>query len=215
MNKDGKPWDVKRAVIWWDGTKWLGDVPDGAQPPGEVHPFIMEPEGFARIFGPGLAEGPFPEHYEPLECPVEKNLMSSQKFNPTAKLFGPSALATETFASGMTAGARTIYVSVPGVPRVDLPAAGEQFIADFTSTYGHAPAPQAIFGYEAMAAVLDVLKQAGSSANSRSTVVSDFFAIKNRTSVLPTYSINANGDTSLAVFVFDRVRAGKLVLGQG
>ncbi|HUO74050.1 MAG TPA: hypothetical protein VMU39_24975 [Solirubrobacteraceae bacterium] len=135
--------------------------------------------------------------------------------SPTAKLFGPSALATETFASGMTAGARTIYVSVPGVPRVDLPAAGEQFIADFTSTYGHAPAPQAIFGYEAMAAVLDVLKQAGSSANSRSTVVSDFFAIKNRTSVLPTYSINANGDTSLAVFVFDRVRAGKLVLGQG
>jgi formate dehydrogenase major subunit len=39
-----------------------------------------------------MAEGPFPEHYEPLECPIEKNLMSSQKFNPTARLFGESGI---------------------------------------------------------------------------------------------------------------------------
>ena len=90
VNWEGKPWDPKRAVIWWDGSKWQGDVPDGPQPPGAIYPFIMVPEGHARIFGPGLAEGPFPEHYEPLECPIEKNLMSSQKFNPTVRLFGES-----------------------------------------------------------------------------------------------------------------------------
>jgi formate dehydrogenase major subunit len=94
VNKEGKPWNAKRAVIWWDGSKWQGDVPDGAQPPGEVYPFIMVPEGHARIFGPGLADGPFPEHYEPLECPIEKNLMSSQRFNPTSKLFGESGIGT-------------------------------------------------------------------------------------------------------------------------
>jgi len=92
VNKEGKPWDAKRAVIWWDGSKWQGDVPDGAQPPGDVHPFIMVPEGHARIFGPGMAEGPFPEHYEPLECPIEKNLLSSQRFNPTARLFGETGI---------------------------------------------------------------------------------------------------------------------------
>lgn len=88
VNLEGKPWDQKRAVIWWNGHKWVGDVPDGPQPPGAIYPFIMVPEGHARIFALGLADGPFPEHYEPLECPIEKNLMSSQKFNPTAKLFG-------------------------------------------------------------------------------------------------------------------------------
>ena len=92
VNKEGKPWDPKRAVIWWDGTKWQGDVPDGAQPPGDVYPFIMQPEGYARIFGPGLNEGPFPEHYEPLECPINKNLMSSQIFNPTVKIFGEAGV---------------------------------------------------------------------------------------------------------------------------
>ncbi|MBI5967053.1 MAG: formate dehydrogenase, partial [Deltaproteobacteria bacterium] len=88
VNWEGKPWDPKRAVIQWDGTKWVGDVPDGPQPPGAIYPFIMVAEGHARIFGPGLAEGPFPEHYEPLECPIEKNLLSSQRVNPTTKLFG-------------------------------------------------------------------------------------------------------------------------------
>jgi len=37
-------------------------------------PFIMKPDGVASLFGPGLNDGPFPEHYEPLECPIEKKL---------------------------------------------------------------------------------------------------------------------------------------------
>jgi formate dehydrogenase major subunit len=88
VNWQGKPWDPKRAVLWWDGAKWQGDIPDGPPPPGAIYPFIMLPEGHARLFGLGMAEGPFPEHYEPLECPIEKNLMSAQKFNPAVKIFG-------------------------------------------------------------------------------------------------------------------------------
>jgi formate dehydrogenase major subunit len=77
---------MKKPVIYWTGKKWVGDVPDGGWAPGTKHPFIMKPEGHARIFGPGRADGPFPEHYEPLECPIEKNPMSSQRINPTIKL---------------------------------------------------------------------------------------------------------------------------------
>ncbi len=96
----GKPWDPNRALISWNPTKalpngkfgaWEGDVPDGGAPPmatsGKL-PFIMKPDGVASIFGPGLVEGPFPEHYEALECPVEKNSMSGQRINPTIKIFG-------------------------------------------------------------------------------------------------------------------------------
>ncbi|SHJ09455.1 formate dehydrogenase major subunit [Halodesulfovibrio aestuarii] len=82
----GKPYAPKKAVIKWTGdkTKWQGDVPDGGWKPGTKHAFIMRKHGFGQLYGPGRAEGPFPEHYEPLECPIAKNPFSSQLHNPTA-----------------------------------------------------------------------------------------------------------------------------------
>ena len=94
--------------------------------------------------------------------------------NPSAKLFGPSALADPSFPTELSSAVRSLYISAPGFLKRDLTPAGTSFVANFTSTYGHAPVAQAIFGYEAMSAVLAVLKEAGSSANSRSTVVKDF-----------------------------------------
>jgi branched-chain amino acid transport system substrate-binding protein len=131
--------------------------------------------------------------------------------NPSAKLFAPSALDAPRFLSMLSSSVRNLYISVPGFLKADLNPAGTAFVSQFTATFGHAPAVQAIFGYEAMAAVLSVLKEAGVDANSRSTVVKDFFAIKNRQSALGTYSINSNGDTSLAPFVFTRLKGGQLV----
>jgi formate dehydrogenase major subunit len=96
VDLNGKPWDPKRAVIAWDGTKWVGDVPDGVGDPGSGRPpFIMKPDGVSSLFGPGLADGPFPEHYEPLECPVEKNLMSPQKNNPAIRRFDKTGVGSD------------------------------------------------------------------------------------------------------------------------
>jgi formate dehydrogenase major subunit len=90
VDAQGQPWDKEHPVIWWNGG-WKGDVPDGGWKPlaqeGTRKSFIMLPDGVASIFGPGLKEGPFPEHYEPLECPVEKNPLSGTRINPTIKLF--------------------------------------------------------------------------------------------------------------------------------
>jgi formate dehydrogenase major subunit len=94
VDLQGQPWDPKRPILKWNKEKstWEGDVVDGGGPPpglpGGKLPFIMKADGIASIFGPGLAEGPFPEHYEALECPVEKNSMSAQRINPTIKIFG-------------------------------------------------------------------------------------------------------------------------------
>ncbi|MBT9171509.1 MAG: Formate dehydrogenase subunit alpha [Actinobacteria bacterium] len=103
VDLQGKPWDPKRPVIKWNPTKkhpdtkkpgvWEGDVPDGPAPPlsdekAGRYPFIMRPDGMGAIFGPGLVDGPFPEHYEPLECPIQENPMSKKhRINPTVKLF--------------------------------------------------------------------------------------------------------------------------------
>jgi len=107
-NPKGQPYNEKRWVVKWDaeGKKWVGDVPDGPWPPmqnpdGSLneagrHAFIMTKEGFGQIFGPGLNDGPFPEHYEPLECPIEKNLFGKQRINPAAPVYSADVDAFAT-----------------------------------------------------------------------------------------------------------------------
>jgi formate dehydrogenase major subunit len=93
VDAHGRPWDGKRAVIKWNAVakKWEGDVPDGAWPPGEKLPFIMRPEGVGCLFAIALADGPFPEHYEPVESPV-RNLMSRVQYSPACKIWEPKSI---------------------------------------------------------------------------------------------------------------------------
>lgn len=89
VDLDGKPWDKERPVILWSDGEWVGDVPDGPGAPmaeGGYKPFIMKPDGVAKIFSNGLADGPFPEHYEPWESPVDNGL-SKQQNTPLLKVY--------------------------------------------------------------------------------------------------------------------------------
>ncbi|MFP3864994.1 formate dehydrogenase-N subunit alpha [Pseudomonas capeferrum] len=89
----GKAWDPKRQIIAWDGSRWAGsDVPDypvTAAPGSDVNPFIMLPEGVGRLFSVGaMNDGPFPEHYEPIESPLVSNpLHPNVSKSPTARLY--------------------------------------------------------------------------------------------------------------------------------
>jgi formate dehydrogenase major subunit len=85
----GKPWNPEKAVVAWSEAekKWVGDVPDGPWAPTEKYPFIMKTDGRAALFGPGLNDGPFPEHYEPMECPIAEHPFSKQLNNPLALQF--------------------------------------------------------------------------------------------------------------------------------
>ncbi len=87
----GKPWDPKRKLLEWDGSKWTGyDVPDivPTAKPELVQPFIMNPEGTARLWVRGLMkDGPFPVHYEPFESPVANVLWPKIRGNPAARVF--------------------------------------------------------------------------------------------------------------------------------
>lgn len=90
---EGKPWDAKRRLIEWDGAKWSGpDIADyqANVPPGDdMAPFIMNAEGVGRLFATDkLAEGPFPEHYEPFESPIGANPLHPKVIsNPGARIF--------------------------------------------------------------------------------------------------------------------------------
>jgi formate dehydrogenase-N alpha subunit len=92
----GQPWDPKRGMVRWNGQKWVGwDVPDfkpDSAPSEGMSPFIMNPEGVARFFARDkMAEGPFPEHYEPFESPLANNPLHPDnalaRHNPAARVF--------------------------------------------------------------------------------------------------------------------------------
>ena len=94
-NPEGKPWDPERKQVWWNESTqlWAGvDVPDfkpDSHPKDHMGPFIMNPEGVGRLFAPigVLADGPFPEHYEPFESPTPNLLHPDQSNNPIVKRF--------------------------------------------------------------------------------------------------------------------------------
>jgi formate dehydrogenase major subunit len=92
----GKPFDPARKLIGWNGSTWSGaDVPDfklDENPAGGMGPFIMNAEGVARFFArANMAEGPFPEHYEPFETPLANNPLNPRQpqalSNPAARVF--------------------------------------------------------------------------------------------------------------------------------
>lgn len=97
----GKPYNPGAVLVAWDGAKWVtNDVPDFGVKDAKTGdpitpdksaatPYIMQPEGQARLFAPALIDGPLPEHYEPIESPVN-NLLSKQQNNPLSVKFGGS-----------------------------------------------------------------------------------------------------------------------------
>ncbi len=76
------------------------------------------------------------------------------------------------------------------------PPEGQEFFKQFTQKYGEKnPDPYAIYGYEAMRLALDAIQRSGTG--SKEDIVKALFDTKDRSSVLGTYSIDENGDTTL------------------
>jgi formate dehydrogenase major subunit len=108
---NGKAWDATRPGITWNGTRWVGDVPDypatgpTADPksPTSWLPFTMNGEGVGRLFSTSMVDGPLPEHYEPMEAPVKNPLHPSQSESPVAFIYsgggGKYGKVTDSFGT--------------------------------------------------------------------------------------------------------------------
>jgi branched-chain amino acid transport system substrate-binding protein len=132
---------------------------------------------------------------------------------PNAKLYGPDGVADSTFASpksGIPAdvAART-KVTIATLSPDQYPPEGQEFFKTYTAKYGEEnPDPYAIYGYETMALALDAITR--SKTGEQADVVKALFATKDRASVLGTYSIDANGDTSLTDYGVYSIKDGNL-----
>ena len=137
--------------------------------------------------------------------------------NPDAKaLLGSDAVAEPAFTDPKEGGlpvnvAEHVTLTAVGLAPEDYPPAGQKFFKDYAAEYGKGdPGQYAIFGYEAMALVLDAIKRAGDNGDDRTAVKDAIFSTKDRESVIGTYSIDENGDTSLTNYGVFGIKNGSL-----
>jgi branched-chain amino acid transport system substrate-binding protein len=135
--------------------------------------------------------------------------------NPNAKLFGPDGMATEVFTKEIPADVQAkVYLTAPTVSPDELPPAGQKFYDDYEKEYGEKPDeidPYAVYGYETMDVVLDAIEKGG---DDRQKVIDAFFSTQNKQSVLGTYSIDKDGDTTLSTYGAYVAKGGKLVFNK-
>jgi branched-chain amino acid transport system substrate-binding protein len=90
-----------------------------------------------------------------------------------------------------------LYLTSPFLDPSLLPPQGQGFLHAYRKRFGHRAAPAAAYGYESMALLLDAIRRAGGDGDDRGAVVDEVLSTRDRRSVLGTYSIDGNGDTTL------------------
>jgi branched-chain amino acid transport system substrate-binding protein len=135
---------------------------------------------------------------------------------PDAKLYGPDGVAESGFADPKEGGipadvAAKTKVTVATLSPDQYPEEGQKFFSDFESEYGEPnPDPYAIYGYEAMKLVIDTCTELGSDCTDRQAMIEALFNTKGRESVLGTYDIDENGDTTLTDYGVYTIDGGEL-----
>jgi branched-chain amino acid transport system substrate-binding protein len=139
---------------------------------------------------------------------------------PDAKLYGPDGVAESGFSDPAEGGipadvASRVKVTVATLAPDQYPPEGRKFFEDFEAEYGEPnPDPYAIYGYEAMRLVLDTCEQLGPDCTDKQAMIDALFNTKGRESVLGTYDIDENGDTTLTDYGVYAIEGGELAFDQ-
>jgi branched-chain amino acid transport system substrate-binding protein len=135
---------------------------------------------------------------------------------PDINLYGPDGVAESGFSDpkegGIPADVQTkTKVTVATLSPDEYPPEGKKFFSDFEAKYNEPnPDPYAIYGYEAMKLVLDTCKELGSDCSDKQAMIDALFQTKARKSVLGTYDIDENGDTTLTDYGVYTIKGGEL-----
>ena len=129
---------------------------------------------------------------------------------PDVKLYGDDGVADSDFSGGLPDDvAANTKVTVATLSEEDYGEEGAKFYDAYEKEYGKAE-PYSIYGYEAGQLILDVLDRAEDPTD-RASVIDALFATEDRDSILGTYSIDENGDTTLTDYGSFTIEDGELV----
>jgi branched-chain amino acid transport system substrate-binding protein len=138
----------------------------------------------------------------------------------TGIIMGPDGIAETAFveAAGVEA-TEGIYVTFGGVPPSAMEGDSAKWRDAYQAKYNALPEVYAVYGYVSATLLLDAFERvcaSGKPLTDRAAVRDAVFATKDYKSVIGTFSIDANGDTSITtmsgqiikngVFVFDSIR---------
>jgi branched-chain amino acid transport system substrate-binding protein len=136
---------------------------------------------------------------------------------PNAKIYAPDGFCESGWVSPKEGGVPSsldskLQCTVATLSPDSYPPEGKKFFQQYEAKYGKGNLnPYAIYGYAAMSLALDAIKRAGAQGNNRQDVINQLFATKNLPSVLGTYSIDKNGDTSVTDYGLYKVKNGQIV----
>jgi len=131
---------------------------------------------------------------------------------PGVKLFAPSTLATNPFLESLGVAGSATYVTSPILPLDQYGPQAQHVLSLYRKDFKTAPTQWSLYGYEAMESVIAAIKKAGKNATDRKTILSAYFHLGWRDSVIGRYRISNGGDSSRSRFVGYAVgAAGSLV----
>jgi branched-chain amino acid transport system substrate-binding protein len=135
---------------------------------------------------------------------------------PDAKLYGPDGVSNPEFYSPDDGGlppdiGNQVKITVATLDPAEYPPEGRKFFKDFSKEYGvENPDVYAIYGYEAMSLVLDACEKLGPDCADQQAMIDELYNTKGRKSVLGTYDIDENGDTTISDYGVYTVKNGEL-----
>jgi branched-chain amino acid transport system substrate-binding protein len=139
---------------------------------------------------------------------------------PDAQLYGPDGVSNPEFYNPDEGGippeiASRVKISVATLDPAEYPPEGQKFFKDFSAEYGvKNPDVYSIYGYEAMSLVLDACEKLGPDCSDKQALIEELFNTKGRESVLGTYDIDENGDTTLTDYGIYTIKGGELQFDQ-
>jgi branched-chain amino acid transport system substrate-binding protein len=135
------------------------------------------------------------------------------KAMPRARFYGTDGIAELGFADPREGGVpgrigRRVVMTVATLSPDAMPEAGRAMLQRYAARYDEPfPDPYAVQGYEAMRLILDAVAAVGPR---RSAVIGWLHGMRNRPSVVGTYSFDRFGDTTLRDYGLYRIRRGEL-----
>lgn len=128
--------------------------------------------------------------------------------DPRLSLIGSSSVVNRLFTAHLGQAQSVTYLGTPVLALSQYPHASQAVLKEYRREFGGSAGPYVLYGYETMSVVLAAIRSAGRHGDERQAVIDRFFATRNRSSVIGTYSVQSNGETTLSRYGVDRVAGG-------
>jgi branched-chain amino acid transport system substrate-binding protein len=131
---------------------------------------------------------------------------------PNVTIIGPDGFTpfSAVIDGAGAAAAEGMYISAPGIPTEELAGTGAKFVEDFGQQAG-AVDPYSAYAAQAAEIMLDAIAE---SDGTRADVADKLFPREVKNSILGTFELDDNGDTTLGTVTINKIEDGKTSIDQ-